>query len=457
MNCWLEVLRRNRLMALGVVLAVLLASWMLWSLFTVRTDAFMEAIRQRGYPVSLAELDAWYPAVPPAENAALVYTNAFALLTNSSGLITNFMGKDWPPPIGQGLSAEDRSQLKAVLAANQATLRILYSAPASGRSRYPIRLADGWDTRLPHLAKTKEAVSLLSAEALLRATDDDADQATQAFLAAGRLAASLSEEPLVISQLVRYADWGILLAHLERALSLTRFTEGQLASLQKLIEAGERPGAAVRALAAEEVCGLSVFANPEAMAAAFTQGAAAVRQDQNSSRMGFLPAAGVSLYRFSGLLKRDEAFYCDTMGKHLAALELSYPARFAAAQQVAAITNTPNRWYIFSRMLLPALGRVHVREADHVALVRVAATALALERFRLAHTNALPDKLEQLTPAWCRALATDPIDGKPLRYKTHGTSYTVYGIGGDAQDEGGVVWESNYVKVPQDVSFVVKH
>jgi hypothetical protein len=54
-------------------------------------------------------------------------------------------------------------------------------------------------------------------------------------------------------------------------------------------------------------------------------------------------------------------------------------------------------------------------------------------------------------------MAANPFDGRPLRYKTHGASYVVYSVGSDGQDEGGVVWDSNYLKVPGDVSFVVKH
>ena len=236
MSSWLESVRRKRLAALGAGVLLLLAAWMLWSLLAPHKDPFVEAIHKRGYPATPAELDAWYLAVPPAENVALVYTNAIAGLTNTAGPITNFTSKSWLPPIGEGLSPEERSELKAVLASNQAALSLLYAAPASGRSRYPIHLQDGPATPLPDLGSLKRAVSLLSAEALLHATDGDAEKATQAFLVAGRVAESVSEEPIVISQLVRYADWAILLPRLERALCLTPFTDRQLASLQEIVE-----------------------------------------------------------------------------------------------------------------------------------------------------------------------------------------------------------------------------
>jgi hypothetical protein len=452
MRAWFETARRKRLAVAGLGLGLLLGIWVVWSLLAPRRDLFVEAIHGRGYPASAAELDAWYLPVPPAENVALFYTNAFAALTNTSGPITNFLNKTWLPPLGQRLSPEERSELRAVLAECQASLRLLHAAPATGRSRYPMNLQDGPATLLPHLAKLRQGVSLLSAEALLHANDGNAEKATQAFLAAGRLADSLSEEPIVISQLVRYICWATLLPRLERALSLAPFTSTELASLQGLIETAERPRAAARGWAGEQAIHLSVYADRKMMVEAFRE-----IQGSHGQAGDLLAAAGLNLYRITGLMEKDKAYFCETMGGQLSAFELPYPARIAAARQLSAVTNLPNRLFILSRMLLPALGTAQVRDADHTTLVRVAATALAVERFRLVHNSALPASLEQLVPACCAALAADPYNGKPLHYKTHGASYVVYSVGSDGQDDGGVAWDSNYVKIPQDVGFLVKH
>jgi hypothetical protein len=450
MSSWIGVLRNKRLAALGAGLALLLLAWVLGSLFVPHRDPIIEAIHKQGYPVAMSELDAWYPSVPPAENAALFYTNAFGLLTNASGPNTRFTSA--LPAIGQGLSADEESELKDLLADNQAALRLLYSAPASGRSRYPVRLADGFNALLPHLAKSRDAVTLLSAEGLMHATDGDAEKATQAFLAAGRVAESLGDEPLIISQLVRYAGWAILLPRLERALSLTTFTDSQLASLQKIVEGAERPRALVRAMAVERAAGLDAFRDRKVMGMVMPPA-----QGWSGPTRDFLQTVVAGVLRAVGLQKKDREFYAATMGKHIAFLELPYPARAAAGRQGAALTNAPSRFYMFSQLLLPALVRVHVKEANHVALVRAGAAALAVERFRLAHTNALPDNVEQLAPTCCATVPADPFDGKPLRYKTHGGSYVVYSIGSDGQDDGGVAWDSNYTKTPQDVGFLVKH
>ena len=452
MRRWLERLRRKRLVLLGAGVGLALAAWLLSSLLTPLPDPWLEALHKRGYPASAAELDAWYVAVPPAENVALFYTNAFSSLSNSSGPITNLMIKSWLPPIGQGLSAEDRNELQAVLADKAHALRLLHSAPSSGRSRYPINLQDGPATLVPHLYKIKQGVSLLSAEGLLHATDGNAEGATRAFLAAGRLADSVSEEPLIISQLVRYAAWAILLPRLERALSLTPFTDDQLASLQKLIAEAERPRAAARGWAGDQAIHLSLYTDRKMLREALrTTGSS------RSKAGNWLVLAGVGLFRASGFMEKDRAYFCEQMGRGQAAFELPYPARFAACEQLANLTNVPNRLFFFSKVLLPAVGNYHLRDADHVALVRVAVTALAIERFRLAHTNALPDSLEQLSPSCCRAVPSDPYNGKPLRYKIHGASYAVYSVGSDGQDDGGVTWATTYAKIPQDIAFVVKH
>src|ERR1022692_2366720 len=188
MSAWLEKLRRKRLAVLGAGVALLLAMWVISSLLVPRRDVEVEAIRNQGYPVAMSELDAYYPFVPPEENAATVYSNAFVLLTNLAGPNTRFVSA--LPPIGRGLSADDASELQAILEDNQAALRLLHSVPALGRSRYAVRLFDGYTALLPHLAKTREAVGLLSAEGLMHGTDGDGEKATQAFLAAGRVAES---------------------------------------------------------------------------------------------------------------------------------------------------------------------------------------------------------------------------------------------------------------------------
>jgi hypothetical protein len=436
---------------MGVAVALALAGSIVWSLRAPDRDLEAEAIRKQGYPATLSELDAWYPAVPPSENAALVYTNAFELL-EASGVSSNgarFLDASYPGR-GQRLTAEDRRELAGLLATNQEALRLLHSVPASGRSRYPIDLRDGLWVPLPHLGQLKMAVSLLGAEALLRASEGDAGKAAEALLAAGRAADSVSEEPLLISFLVRIAAWEIVLARLEEVLGLTQWTEEQLALLEKRVSEAERALALARALAGERAGGIAVFTDPNAFGGP-------QRSDPRGHTLNGADLL-IGLYRASGLRQKDEAYYLGAMAQAIAAAKLPYPAHFSTWGQAGVIlTGRPPRLCVFSANLLWPLSRAYARDADETALIRAATTALGVERFRRAHTNALPDTLEALVPAYLRAVPSDPFDGKPLRFTKHGPSYAVYAVGSDCKDDGGVDWTSSPIKNPLDIVFMVEH
>ena len=78
-----------------------------------------------------------------------------------------------------------------------------------------------------------------------------------------------------------------------------------------------------------------------------------------------------------------------------------------------------------------------IKEAEIVARLRVAQTALAIERHRLQHNGQLPERLVELSTLNHTIARDDPFDGKPLRYRRLARGYMVYSIGKNARDEGG--------------------
>ncbi|MBY0461004.1 MAG: hypothetical protein K2V38_27095, partial [Gemmataceae bacterium] len=71
-----------------------------------------------------------------------------------------------------------------------------------------------------------------------------------------------------------------------------------------------------------------------------------------------------------------------------------------------------------------------------IALLRVTATAVACERFRLKHRR-FPTTLTDLTPDFLTAVPTDPHTGKSLLYKPAAFNPVVYATGPDGIDNGG--------------------
>jgi len=91
----------------------------------------------------------------------------------------------------------------------------------------------------------------------------------------------------------------------------------------------------------------------------------------------------------------------------------------------------------FLTTIEPPINHFLLLEADTVAQVRVTRTALAIERWRLAHNGNVPNSLAELVPDFLPSVTIDPFDGQQLRYKKLARGYVIYSIGRDFTDDGG--------------------
>jgi hypothetical protein len=93
--------------------------------------------------------------------------------------------------------------------------------------------------------------------------------------------------------------------------------------------------------------------------------------------------------------------------------------------------------YLVSRVLGGMPGQSVRRAVDAEATQALVVTAVAVQRWKLAHKN-FPQRLDELVPALLPKLPVDPFDGQPLRYRA-GTnaSFTLYSVGHNFRDDGG--------------------
>ncbi len=107
---------------------------------------------------------------------------------------------------------------------------------------------------------------------------------------------------------------------------------------------------------------------------------------------------------------------------------------------------TSLRWkakYAFIYALFPAISRASV--PSELALMQRdgVVVALAVELYRRDQADeSLPSNLDQLVPRYLPAVPLDRFNGKPLGYVTNNeSSYTIYGVGADKDDDGGKILE----------------
>jgi hypothetical protein len=94
---------------------------------------------------------------------------------------------------------------------------------------------------------------------------------------------------------------------------------------------------------------------------------------------------------------------------------------------------------VLETLFLPGLGNVATKFAYAQSSVDLARTAVALERYRLAHGE-YPESLDALAPKFIAQVPHDVIGGGPLKYRRASDGqFVLYSVGWNERDDGGVV------------------
>ena len=424
--------RRSLLTAIVAGLAVFLV----WRRGVTReVNRLLQAVAAAGYPTDARQLQVWYPAVPNADNAALLYADGFALFDAAkSNTLAWSDSRPFDLPRRGALPATNlQAQIPLILTSQSNTLELLHRAARLPKAHYALDLSQPFDTKHPHLEHLREFERLLAMETLDELAAGRPRRAVASVRASFALGRSLAPVPALLEQMVRWSLDAATCRGLERVLNRVALTEAELEALRADLTAADQPESLVRALAGDRAVWIQYFRLDSLFLLASSDAL-----DPPTSLDPFTRMAAV-LGRGSGFFERDLAYYLDSMQAAMAAAKLPGPESGRVGQQVAARRDQAHRKLCFlSDLALPPLERRFDQNEAHLARLRTAQTALALERYRLVHAGQLPATLAALVPQFLPAVPTDPFDGHPLRYRLLPKGYAVYSIGSDAKDDGGV-------------------
>lgn len=420
---------------------------------TARLEARLQAIRDAGDPVTMADLAKRHPDPPPGKNAAPVFQAAFERMeareqeNAAQEERLPLVGQAQLPGLDEPLPPPMRGAIQAYLKGNHEVLALLHQAAALAECKFDLDFAQGPGMLMPHLSKLRGAARLLALEAIERTEAGQADEAAASLTACLRMGEAVRQEPVLISTLVRIACDAIAVAAAERWASGARPSPEALARVEAAFAAAGDRSIIEHAMVGERCFGIDIY-----QTYVLKPGGARLAAELGVE----MPLGAQVLWNAipAAYFKSDMAHYLDIMSDYVAASRMAPPewAR-AAARAGRNLEERIPRYYVVARLILPALQRVFQTGQEHLARCDSARTALAALRYR-ARQRRLPETLEALVPDYLAAVPADPFDGKPLRYRTDGAGLAVYAVGPDGKDDGGDT-ERREAKAP-DIGFRIR-
>jgi hypothetical protein len=233
------------------------------------------------------------------------------------------------------------------------------------------------------------------------------------------VARSVGSRPTLIELLVRLAIDAMAVGALERSLALTQMPAAELGRLRGTLRA--------------EMDRLSMEHAIYWERAAITH---AVRETPTSELWSFFGGGPDDLGELARLYRAVPGWRATNglllweltepylEASRLPPRERLHAAREAGRQAEAALAdNYPRCW--LAALLMPSLSRAFERELESETQLELAATALAVEQWRLEHGR-WPDSLE------------DPFaESGEIRYRRTDDGVVLYGLGLDGRDQGG--------------------
>lgn len=338
---------------------------------------------------------------------------------------------------------DDYPELAAWLKQNRRTIELAEQGAGKKDYDFPViysPMISG--ILLPHLAEFRNLARLLVVDAHYQARLGKGDRAAARLETLCRAIGHWRQEPFLIGGLVSLACVQLVTEHTVLVLQKYELEKKTVARINEAVAwlHTHRPSFE-HAIENESKFGLQTV--DEMVGGVLDPGDIFIGMPQRAFPENLIRSIGgtrgVKLMLPDRTIKRHMQTYYDNlkaMGK-LPAHEVVGPKMHRRSRQWMA--ELPP-WDMLSRMMLPAIARTrqaYARADVKIDLVRLVA---ALHQYR-AENGSFPVRLRQLVPDYLDAVPVDRFSqkGEPLQYKNHaGRGYTVYSIGLDLRDQGGV-------------------
>ncbi|MBI3269102.1 MAG: hypothetical protein HYZ53_08765 [Planctomycetes bacterium] len=399
------------LSAVGLILWTIANFAAVGSLRTV-----LEKLSADGFAVELRSLAP--AAVAPAENAARYYTAAGALWLPEPD--AQFTIADRALRHGfRALPDDERAAVRVWLQANAEALGLAHAARSLKRCNFDVKYDLGFEIPLPHLAVLRRLTKALAVRAQVAVAEGDGAGARDAIRDAFAASEALREEPILISQLVRYACANTALAGLGQCVT-AETSEGELRGWLESLPADDTPDASLSAAMRGE---LALLAETVSAASGKLVRDFEWAMDWSQPR-GLLDDAGVTV--LLPVLRWDAIRALEYERRMVELVKRSWPdgRKDALAWEREALAGS--RWLhpVSNTLLGSGLTPLRARTNGEA---RLATTRAGLEcEFAWSRDGRYPERVQ----------ARDPFTGGQLQARPE--KGLLYSLGPNGVDDGGV-------------------
>ncbi len=308
----------------------------------------------------------------------------------------------------------DKSQVTEFIAGNRHLIQEIRRVADKGGPVYPLDFSKGYEMELTHLAQLRSCARLLRASAFSKGMQGDHAAAIDDILTVMKLGDALSQEPVLISQLVRIAIYLIANTAINDYLDGADLSPEQAERLvTHLAKAGQRDALA-DSLVGELRMGQQVFS--------------ALRSGDQTNIPKELDLGPPG--------KSDEETFVQIMQRFISAIRLPYHEALPELTRIDADIAALPKESSYSSLLLPALTRTGVAQARHEAVLEVAQLGIMLEQYK-AREGSYPLTLDPIAEHFGGTLPVDPFTGRPYIYRPSFDSFLLYSVGENLRDDGG--------------------
>ncbi len=380
-------------------------------------------LRSAGLPTNAAELAEFYVVPPDSTDTTELWVTAIAEVTaadianRATHLPIVGLSETPIPDPGNEWTELDASR-DFLNSLEQELAAIRRAAEAAGVARFPVDFSAGVNTPLLHVQESRTLARLLTLHAHVQVHDGNHSLVLRDVKGIFATSDAIRGEPVLISQLVRIALYGMGCQLAVQMLPHCSWSDTELEQLQT---------AALQAHFRQELQN-AVHGERAIFLISIRQAPGMPFKNVNASK-------GIEFFNLSA----------DGLSNSWTGAMTIHSEMDAQTKSLAASMWTRMQ-YMQVLMMIPAFQHITVAGARAEARQNCTVAAIGAKRHQLK-TGKFPDSLEQLRTlipgdsSSASLLLIDPFDDRPLRFKYQDERLLIYSIGDNLTDNGGTLIE----------------